>query len=436
MIKSLKNYISSPQSSFMNTFLVAFFIALTIVTGATISARYSIEDELYLTKEHKSKIKRKFTETILSKEDLLSKIYSNDYRFNIYMGDLNKSVYHYERAEFYYKRAIALAPDATFEHYLKLIDLYLKMNQPQKAEDIHNAIENNSNQYLIKFKCDAHILIADYYYKNNSPEKSLQNFEQANFYFDKLIKRVVKVRKYIDNGILSTLVKIADNYVSQKDYLSAYRYLREAEKNEPANLVVKYKLALVLSHIDPIQAIKYFDHVKIYKPQLISFYLYYETLMRAAEICTTKGELPEAKLYTYKAGSVKNFYSNNIVNSDIIDFNFVQAKVKTQQKSDRFSLKFRIKNTTTYSLSNVRTDIIFYKSGKPWAKFNQTLFTSKDGLKPGQTSPIINVIFDAPAHYKKNVYEDISFEIYVYKNDKYKSLIYQGDFAEAHVTEF
>lgn len=416
--------------------MVSFLIALIIVVCATIYARYSIDDNLYLTKESKSKIKRKFTEQILSKEELLSKLYANSYRYNIYMGDLNKSVNHFERAEVFYKQAIKLAPFATFEHYLKLIDLYLKMGLPKKAEEVLYSITNSSDQYQIKFKCDAHILIADYYYNHNLPEQAFDNFEYARFYFDKLIKRIVKVREYIENGILSSLVKIADNYVDKQDYLSAYKKLREAEKNAPTNMVVKYKLALVLSHIDPIQAIKYFDHVKIYKPQMISFYLYYEALMRAAEICTTKGELPEAKLYTYKASSIKNFYTNNVVNSDVIDFNFIQAKIKTQPKSDKFILKFRMKNITTYNLSNVKTDIIFYKSGKPWAKFNQNLFGEKSILKPGQTSPIISVNFDAPAHYKMDTYENVSFEIFVYKNDKYKTLIHKGDFSTAHVTQF
>lgn len=391
---------------------------------------------MYLTREGKSKIKQKFTEQILSKEELLSKLYANNYRYNIYMGDLNKSVNHFERAEMFYKQAIKLAPFATFEHYLKLIDLYLKMDLPKKAEEVLYSIENTSDQYQIKFKCDAHILIADYYYKKNQPELALYNFEQSNFYFDKLLKRVVKVREYIDNGVLSSLVKIADNFVDKKDYYSAYKYLRKAEANSPNNMIVKYKLALVLSHVDPIQAIKYFDHVKIYKPQMISFYLYYETLMRAADISTKKGEHPEAKLYTYKAGSVKNFYTNNIVNSDIIDFNFVQAKIKTGEKSDTFTLKFRMKNIATYNLSNVKTDIIFLKSGKRWAKFNQTLFGGKNTLKPGQTSPIITVNFDAAAHYKKDTYENVEYEIYVYKNDKYKTLIHKGDFSKAHVTEF
>ena len=421
---------------YFNTFFVAFLLALAVVITASIHARMSIDDELYITKESQSKLKRKFTESILSQEEALGKIYSDDYKYNIYIAGLNQSIGNFEKAEFYYKRAIYLAPMATYEHYLKLIALYLEYDKPQKAEEIESTVDDKSDQKLIKFKCNANILLGDYYYKHNEAKLANKKYTSANFYFNKLKRRVVRVREYIENGLLASNTKIADGFVKEQNYLEAYRYLKKAEKNAPDSILIKYKLALVLSHINPMKAIEYFDYIKVREPQNISFYLYYETLMRAAEISKIRGNMPEAKLYTYKASSAKSFYENNVVNPDVINFDFIHSKIQTSKKSDKFSLKFRVTNATSQNIYNLQMDTIFLMNGKPVAKFNQTLYDKDKMLHVGETSPVININYNAPQHYKKIEYPKVSFEIYLYKNPKYKYLFHKGDFSGSLVTEF
>ncbi len=420
---------------YLTTFFTAFLLAVFTVTGIIINARLSIEDKLYITKEHKSKFYKKFTASILSQEEFLGKMYSDDYKFNIYIGGLYQTIDNFEKAEFYYKRAIQLAPDATYEHYLKLIILYLENNKPEFAESVENSIRTRSNQRFIKFKCNTNILIADYYYKHNNPLLANKKYKIAEYYFNKLNVRKVKIREYINNGILASNVKIADNFVAKKNYREAYRYLRRAEKSAPGNLTVKYKIALVLSYINPQKAVEYFEIIKNKEPQLVSFYLYYETLMRTADICRSREDIPSSKLYTYKAGSIKNFYQNNIINSDNIEFDFLQSKIQTAKKNDKFILKFRIKNISSFNISNMKMDILIYRKKHLSASYTKTFF-DKAPLKQNEISPIITVIHTGSKHYKKIAYPDISFEIYVYKNEKYKTLIYKGDFGNSLVTEF
>lgn len=422
------------NTKYLNSFFAAIFVAALVVTFLSIDARMSIEDELYTTKEQQSKIQRKFTESILSQEHVLGRLYSDDYKYNIYMGNLHLSVGEYPEAEIYYKHAITLAPDATYEHYLKLLILYLNTNQPEKAEQIEHSAVDKNEQRLIKFKCKANMLLGDYYFKNNDGITANKKYRMADYYFDKLDLRKVKDRTYIQQAILASYVQIADKYVKEENYREAYRSLIRAEKIDYSNLTVKYKLALVLSYINPIKAIEYYDIIKKQEPQMLSFYLYYETLMRAAEICEIRGDKPSAKLYTYKASSAKNFYENNIINSDVIYLDFLISKIEPSKKFDRFILKYRLTNITTYILSNVKMDIIFYHKDEPLAQFTKTVFNKENYLRPNETSPIININFDAPKHYKKNVYEDINFEIYLYSNDKYKCLMYKGDFSKSLIT--
>ncbi len=420
---------------YFSTFFTAFCLAVIVVTCILINARLSIEDQLYITKEHKTEFYKKFTTSILSQEEFLGNLYSNDYKFNIYIGGLYHTIDNFEKAEFYYKRAIQLAPDATFEHYLKLIMLYLENNKPELAEQIEASIADRSSQRLIRFKCSANILLADYYYKKEKPLAANKKYIRANYYFDKLKVRKVRIREYIMNGILASNVKIADNYVAQNNYYEAYRYLKRAEKAAPGNLTVKYKLALVLSYIQPMKAVKYFEIIKSKEPQLASFYLYYETLMRAADIARGRGDLPTSKLYTYKAASIKNFYQNNIINNDNVEFDFLQSKIQTSKKADKFTLRFRIKNISNFNISNMKIDILIFRKNKLSASYTQTLFDKKP-LHINETSPIINVIHSGSRHYKKIAYPDISFEIYIYKNEKYKTLVYKGNFGDSLVTEF
>lgn len=421
---------------YLHTALIAGFLAMCVVIGVVIHARISIEDELYITKEHQSKIQRKFTESILSQEEVLGKLYSEDYKYNIYMGDLHLSVGDFAEAEAYYQHAIYLAPDITYDHYLKLIILYLRTNQVPKAEELENSVVDKSTQKLIKFKCKSNILLGDYYYQIGDGNLSNKKYKLADYYFDKLYVRKVKSREYIQKGILASYVQIADKFVQEKNYAEAYRFLKRAELIDSDNLIIKYKLALVLSYIDPEKSIDYFDILKKNKPQMVSFYLYYETLMRAAEIAKVRGELPESKLYTYKASSVKRFYENNIVNSEVIYLDFLHSKVQISAKSDKFILKYRLTNITTHNLSNVKMDVIFFNSGHPMATFTKTVFDKEIYLRPNETSPVININFNAPVHFKKNAYENISYEIYLYSNEKYKTLMYTGDFGNSLVTEF
>ena len=420
---------------YFSTFLTGFCLAAVVVTAIIINARLSIDDQLYITKEHKSEFYKKFTASILSQEEFLGNMYSDDYKFNIYLGGLYQTIENFEKAEFYYKRAIKLAPDATFEHYLKLMILYLENNKPELAEEVEASIENRNTQRLIRFKCSANILLADYYYKHNEPVLANKKYHSAEYFFDKLKVRKVKIREYITNGILASNVKIADNYVTQGHYYEAYRYLKRAEKAAPGNLTVKYKLALVLSYIQPMKSIEYFEVIKAKEPQLASFYLYYETLMRAADICRVRGDIPSSKLYTYKASSIKNFYQNNIINNDNVEFDFLQSKIQTSKKFDKFILRFRIKNISNYNISNMKLDILIYRKGHLSASYTKTLF-DKTPLRQNETSPIINVIHTGTKHYKKIAYPDISFEIYIYKNEKYKTLVYKGDFGSSLISEY
>lgn len=427
--------INLTKTKYLHTILIAAALSCMVVVAIVVHARMSIEDELYITNEHQSKMQRKFTESILSQEDVLGKLYSEDYKYNIYMGDLHLSVGDFAEAEAYYQQAIYLAPDATYDHYLKLMILYLRTHQIEKAEQLENSVVDKNSQKLIKFKCRANILLGDYYYQIKNGTLSNKKYKLAEYYFDKLNVRKVKSREYIKNGVLASFVQIADKYVDEQNYLEAYRFLKRAETVAPENLTIKYKLALVLSYIDPMKSIDYFDIIKKNKPQMVSFYLYYETLMRAAEICRVRGELPESKLYAYKAGSIKNFYENNIVNAEVIFLDFLHSKVLTSKKSDKFVLKYRLTNITTHNLSNVKMDVIFYNDGHPMATFTKTVFTKDIYLRPNETSPIININFNAPLHFKKNVYENISYEIYLYSNEKYKTLMYKGDFGESLVAE-
>ena len=65
---------------YFTTFFTAFCLAVVVVTGIIINARLSIEDQLYITKEHKSEFYKKFTASILSQQEFLEKMYSDDYK--------------------------------------------------------------------------------------------------------------------------------------------------------------------------------------------------------------------------------------------------------------------------------------------------------------------------------------------------------------------
>ena len=372
------------KTKYVQTFLVAIFCSFLVVVIASIYARMSIDDRLYVTKESQSKVRKKIAESILSQGDLLEKIYSDDYRFNMYIAGLNQSVGDFLKAEYYYKRAVELVPDGIYDPHLRLIALYLEYKKPEKAEDVLADVIDKNSQKLFKFKCNANILLGDYYYKNNIPKMSVRKYNLANFYFDKMKRRVVKIREYIENGILASNVKIADNYVAENNYIEAYKHLKVAERYNPADMLIKYKIALVLSHIKPQRAIKYFDIIKTREPQLVSFNLYYETLMRAAEIATMNNKMAEAKLYNYKAGSVKTFYENNIVNSEVLLFDFLQAKIQPAKKSDKFSLKFRMANISHLPQSDINMEVHFYNKTNRVASFHRVLFPEKERLKAGR----------------------------------------------------
>ena len=118
------------HTKYLNSFFSAIFVAVLVVIFLSIQARMSIEDELYTTKDQQSKLQRKFTESILSQEHVLGRLYSDDYKYMAFSNGCNSPIEAMKRYKNYILHEIAraetLEKKKQWENALESIERQLK----------------------------------------------------------------------------------------------------------------------------------------------------------------------------------------------------------------------------------------------------------------------------------------------------------------------
>ena len=408
---------------YARTIAISFGASLVFTLLLSFHARSEMIKNIYLNAEEQQKIDEKIARQLVTQSDLTKDLKTKKYSICLQVGNLYETIDDFKNAEFAYRLAIQKAKPGVYAPYYKLACALISQEKFDEAETVLKSVKDIQSKKLIKFKTRSYIVMGDKYYSIGKFLSSAKSYEKARFYYDKFAKKDPVVDNEINIRLVNAYVETADIMVKSGYNSDAVRFLKKAEKYAPDNLLIKYKLAIIYSDLDPIKSVEYFEPLLEKIPQKIDYGTYGKALMKAANIADIEGKPTQAKYYRYKIHSVDIFvnqkviYPNDveiILDSFIIRKPFFKYSLKAKYRFRNVSNADIIKMSAVFNLR--QNDKVLETITKPAANKDVPLFSN------GGETQEIEVNFGKNIFTKREL-EQYVIDIYVYKDDRYKTLV-------------
>lgn len=408
---------------YLRTVGVSFLVAFIITTFLTFHARNEMIKNLYIMPENQEAIDKKVAEQIILQSNLLEGLSTKSCSVCMHVGDLYQTIADYKNAEMAYRFAIEKAKPKNYKPYYKLICVLLEQDKIDDAEEILNNIIDHTELNLIKFKTRSNIVLGDKYYSIGKFLSAAKSYEKAEFYYNKLSKKDSTVENSIKNRIINSYIQVADVMVRSGYNSNAVRFLHKAEKYDKNNFKIRYKLAIVLSDLDPEKSVDYFEELLNEIPQDIDYGVYGTALMKAANVADLDGRPTDAKYYRYKIHSVDLFVNRKVVYKN--DFETFVKSFKVRKNFFTYPLKptFAFLNVSNLDIKTLKADFVLSHKDKVFETITKTVATSKEPLYSNGYEPKdISVKFNKKIFTKKEL-QYYTIKVYLYKDAKFKTLV-------------
>ena len=412
-------------NSYLRTVCISFLIGSFITTLLIFHARSEMIKRLYENESERNKINQEIAKQLIQSSDFMKDLNSKNYAICLNVGSLYESIGDYENAQKAYQLALIKSGYGLYTPYSRLARVLILQGKFDEAQNLLNSVNDISDKGLIKFKTRAYIEMGDKYYSLGKFLSAAKCYEKANYYYNKFKIKDSAIQKSINERIVNAYVKTADVMVNSGNNTNAVRFLHKAEKYDSNNFNLKYKLAIIYSDLDPIKSVNYFESLLQEKPQNIDYAVYSKALAKTANIYELEGKLTEAKYYRYKIHSVDLFIDKKVVYKNDIEVLIDDFKIKKKLFSYRLKGKFRIKNISSMDIKNLTADFILEKDGKVQEiKTFKCIEKNKPLYSNGDITDVIKVDMGKMIFTKKEL-NQYTISIYLYKNEKYKTLVYK-----------
>ena len=398
-IKSLKEY--------ARTILIAFLIAVIFTTLLTIHARNEMIKNIYANENERKRIDEIIARQLVAQSDMIQTLANKNYAVCMQVGNLYETAHDYNNAEYAYKLASVLIAQGKYEEAEKLID----------------SVPDENNIELINFKTKAYKNMGDKYYSDGKFLSAAKNYEKAKFYYERFEKGDKNVVESLRARLVKSYIDAADIIVKNGYNTDAVRFLKKAEHYAPDNHTIKYKLAIIYSDLDPVQAVEYFEHLLSKMPQYIDYESYNRALMKAANIADLEGQSTKAKYYRYKIHSLDLFVYNKVVYKEDIEPMMVSFTIKHFFFRYNLKTKFRFKNVSNSDILKLSADFVLKQGQNVKETVNiNCLEKGKPLYSNGNDTKDLEVRFHKKVLTRKEL-ESYTIDIYLYKDEKYKTLV-------------
>ena len=407
---------------YVRTVGISFLAAIVFTTLLAIHARNEMIRNFYANIEAMEQLDEKIAKEIITQTDFAKDLKKEKYAVCMHVGQLYETVHDYASAQTAYEYAVMRAKPGMYKPYYKLASVLIAQGKFEDAKSVLKHLKDTHNKALIKYKTRAYIEMGDKYYSIGKFLSGAKSYERANFYYNKFSKKDPIVDKSIKERIVGAYMQTADIMVKSGLNSDAVRFLKKAEKYEPDNLKLKYKLAIILSDSDPEQSVAYFEELLDKIPQQIDYGVYCNALMKSATIADLDNRPTQAKYYRYKIHSVDLFVERKVVYRNDIDTILEEFKVRKLWFTYPVKAKFRFANVSNTDIVNLYGDFVLTNKGKEIETITKTISNKQTPLlADGSESPIVKIKF------KKNIYtrkelNRYTIRIYLYKDEKYKTL--------------
>ena len=378
---------------------------------------------LYVNKEEQYKIEQKIAKQIVAHSDFTKSLSDKNYSICLQVGDLYYTAGEYTKAEYAYYLATQKAPNAAYTAYYKLALALIELNKIDEAIKLVASVPDENNVSLIKFKTRSYIVIGDKFYSVGKFLKASEFYEKADYYYARLSKFDKAVKQSINERLTNAYLETAAVIIQNGYNTDSIRFLNKALQRSPKDTNIQYRLAIVYSDLDPIKSIKYFDALQHKVPQEINFDVYMNALMKAANIEDIKGNGVKAKYYRYKVNSLEQFINAKVVNKNDIEMYLDYFSIKKFLFTYHLKAKFKIKNVSTRDIVKMDTEFVLRKGDKLKESIRLNSANKKQPLLLNGENTVDAVINFNEKIYTKNALHKYSIDIYMFKDEKYKTLI-------------
>ena len=407
---------------YFRTIAISFAFSLFVTILLSFHARSEMIKNLYVDAEEQQTIDETIARQVVTQSDLTRDLRSKKYAVCMHVGKLYETAHDFYNAQIAYEFAVEKAPSENYHAYYKLASALIAQNKLGEAKDIINSVRDIQNKSLIKFKSRAYIEMGDKYYSQGKFLSSAKSYEQAKYYYDKFAKKDKVVDESIKTRIVNAYIETANVMVKSGQNSDAVRFLKKAEKYAPKNFEIRYKLAIVYSDLDPIKSVDYFEKLLEEQPQNIDYGVYTKALMKASTIAELQGDKTKAKYLRYKIHSVDLFINRKVVYKNDVDVILDSFKVRKFLFRYQLKAKYRIKNNSSENIRNLSADFVLRKRDKVRDITVKNFANKERPLRAGGETNTEQIKLGKSIFTKKELNE-YAIDIYLYKDEKYKTLI-------------
>ena len=408
---------------YLRTAGVAFIAALIFTGALAIHARKEMIKNLYANTEVQQEFDENIAREIILQQDFSTDLKKEKYSVCMHVGELYETIHDFSNAQIAYEYAVKRAKPDMYKPYYKLATVLIAQGKFNYAQNVINLMKDTNDRASLRYKIRAYTKMGDRYYSKSDFLKSAESYERAYFYYNKSGSKDDVLKKSITTKIAGAYTKAADVMVKDGMNSDAVSYLKKAEKRNPDNMHVKYKLAIILSDSDPEKSIKYFEELFKKVPQYIDSDIYCNALMKAAQIAELDNRPTRAKYYRYKIHSVDLFTARKVIYPQDINIKIEELTVKKAWLAYPVKAVFKFVNVSSFDIPNLRGDFVLTKGNKEIETISRTISNKNSPLiSNGYESLPVNVTF------KEKIYTpaDLSrytIRVYLYKDKKYKTLV-------------
>lgn len=407
---------------YIKTVLCSILIAIFITSFLTIKARYEMIEDITLKQQNQNLLDKKVALELITKTDLLSNLKNKSYAVCMHAGEICEIANDYKDAQKAYELAIFKSKQNNYKPYYKLLTVLVAQNDFKSAEALLDGISDATNKNLIKFKTRSYLTIGDKLYSIGKFLSAAKSYEKAEFYYNKFIKKDKKIELAIKDRIIKSYIEVADIMVRSGLNSDALRYLKKAEKYAPTDFKIRYKLAIVLSDLNPEISIEYFEKLMKERPQDIDYGSFNTALIKSANIADLDNRPTKAKYYRYKMHSIDLFVNRKVVYANDIEIYLKQAKAKKVLFKYPINLEYEFNNISNFDINNLTADFVLCHNNKNLETITQTIADKQTPLYASSLDNYkVNIKFNQKIYTKKEL-EQYTVKIYLYKDPKYKTL--------------
>lgn len=408
---------------YLKTIMLSLLFSIIVTTCLAIQARNEMIENIYLEAQEQQALDKETALKLITQTDLLKDIHTKKYAICMHIAELYEAAGDYKNAKTVYEEAIIKSKQKLYKPYYRLLCVLLEIQDFDSANSLLINLKDINDTNLIKFKTRSYITMGDKYYSIGKFLSAAKSYEKAKFYYDKFSKKDNKIEDSIITRIVNSYIQVADIMVKTGLNSDAVRFLKKAEKYQPKNFDIRYKLAIVLSDSDPEKSVTYLDELLEERPQDIDYSIYGTALMKAANIADLDGRPTQAKYYRYKIHSIDLFVNRKVVYKNDIEANLENFTLKKVLFTYPLKATYSFLNVSNMDIINLYGDFVLTNNDKQVEVITKTISDKNKPLLSYTYEPnLVNIKFKKHFFTQKEL-ENYTIKVFLYKDDKFKTLI-------------